>query len=44
MKLMGKSDKFAPKGEVPTQGIASPKNRERDVKPRRAFKKQGPSR
>jgi len=44
MKLIGKSEKLAPKEEVPPQGYASPKNRERNVKPRRAFKKQGPSR
>jgi hypothetical protein len=44
MKLMGKSDKLAPREQVTPQGYASPKNRERDMKPRRAFKKQGPSR
>jgi hypothetical protein len=44
MKLMSKSEKLAAKEEVPPQGYASPKNREREVKPRRAFKKRGPSR
>jgi hypothetical protein len=43
MKLVGKGDKLAPKAEVPPLGDASPKNRERNMKPRRAFKKQGPS-
>ena len=43
MKLMGKNDKLAPKGELPPQGYASPKNRARDMKPKRAFKKQGPA-
>jgi len=40
---MGKNDKLAPKGELPPQGYASPKNRARDMKPKRAFKKQGPA-
>jgi hypothetical protein len=43
MKLIDKSDALALKGEVPPQGKASPKNRKRNEKPKRAFKKQGPA-